>query len=311
MRILLPAQGRKGKNNWFWEIFRSNLGRFHDVIYYGPEYLIHYDPGIPLSEVCKLYQPPDLILVHLPQEKHILSDLHKITHIPKVYIMGDYAGLHSNHIGRYREDHKCHVFLNKYNFDMIFTHDKFVYYKLKERYPMFHIPFCVDTSVYYNKKLERDFDVAAMYAAKEKIYPDRRKVQNLIRKMVKEKHVNKLKNGHRTVRWDYIEYLNRAKIFVNNHKDWHIMGVKVFEATACGAMFLTDRIDFMDEYGYIDGEHLVVYKNFNDIEEKIKYYLKHDDEREKIAKAGMKYTVENYNMDKVIKNFTDEIERNI
>lgn len=301
MRILLPAQGRKGKNNWFWEIFRSNLGKYHDVIYYGPEYILSYQ-DIPVPEVYKMYQPADIILVHLPQEKSLLRGLEEITHVPKVHIMGDYAGFYAGpNAGRNKDDKKYHKFLDKHRFDMIFAHDKFIYYKLKDHYPMFHIPFCVDTSLYYNKDIERDHDTAALYSANPAIYPHRRKVQEILRA-----NFNCI-TGKNEVRWDYINHLNRTKIFVNNNEKWHILSLKLFEATACGAMFLTDRIDFMDEYGYEDGKHLVIYNNDDDMVQKVRYYLEHEDEREKIAEAGRMLTVEKYSMDAVIADFTNKV----
>ena len=47
---------------------------------------------------------------------------------------------------------------------------------------------------------------------------------------------------------------------------------------------------------YLD-RHLVVYDNFTDCMDKIKYYIEHNAEREKIAKAGHEYALEHHTFD--------------
>lgn len=54
---------------------------------------------------------------------------------------------------------------------------------------------------------------------------------------------------------------------------------------ACGGFLLTNYQDEIAEY-FVNGEELVIYSDLDDMCEKIKYYLEHDEERERIAKAG-------------------------
>ena len=62
----------------------------------------------------------------------------------------------------------------------------------------------------------------------------------------------------------------------------------MFEATACGAMLLTDRA----ENGLADlfhvGEEIIVYDGIDDLIELAGYYLEDNRERERIALNGMK-----------------------
>jgi spore maturation protein CgeB len=51
---------------------------------------------------------------------------------------------------------------------------------------------------------------------------------------------------------------------------------------------LTDKIKNGLEELFIDGKHLVTYQSLSDLMEKIEYYLKADEEREKIATRGQK-----------------------
>jgi hypothetical protein len=62
------------------------------------------------------------------------------------------------------------------------------------------------------------------------------------------------------------------------------------EVMMTGSFLLTNWIPIFDdlerEYGMIDGVHFVTYKTLDEMVEKAKYYLEHDEERQKIADAG-------------------------
>jgi glycosyltransferase involved in cell wall biosynthesis len=64
------------------------------------------------------------------------------------------------------------------------------------------------------------------------------------------------------------------------------LNMRVFETMAAGSMLLTDAApgSGLDEM-FDDGRHLVLYDD-DTLEEKVAYYLAHDDEREAIARAG-------------------------
>jgi spore maturation protein CgeB len=63
------------------------------------------------------------------------------------------------------------------------------------------------------------------------------------------------------------------------------INMRTFETLSTGSFLLTNWIPTLSEL-FKDGEHLVTYKTLDEMVEKAKYYLEHDDEREKIAKAG-------------------------
>lgn len=58
-----------------------------------------------------------------------------------------------------------------------------------------------------------------------------------------------------------------------------------FEAPMSGAFYLTEYVDELEEY-YEIGKEIVCFTDSRDLHDKIKYYLKHDSEREMISKAG-------------------------
>ena len=63
------------------------------------------------------------------------------------------------------------------------------------------------------------------------------------------------------------------------------VNMRVFEALASGALLITDEANGLEDL-FIDGKHLVIYHNDDDLLDLIEYFLEHDDERERIAAAG-------------------------
>ena len=61
--------------------------------------------------------------------------------------------------------------------------------------------------------------------------------------------------------------------------------MRIFEALSTGSFLLTNWIPTLGDL-FEDGKHLVTYKTLDEMVEKAKYYLEHEEEREKIAKAG-------------------------
>lgn len=79
---------------------------------------------------------------------------------------------------------------------------------------------------------------------------------------------------------------SQMKIMVNVSLRQDI-NFRVFETLACGAMLITDKIhnNGMEEL-FVDGKHLVTFETKEELVEKIRYYLEHEDERKAIARSG-------------------------
>lgn len=63
------------------------------------------------------------------------------------------------------------------------------------------------------------------------------------------------------------------------------INMRTFEAMATGSFLLTNWIPTIEEL-FEDGKHLVLYKSLDEMVDKAKYYLAHDEERERIAQSG-------------------------
>jgi len=97
-----------------------------------------------------------------------------------------------------------------------------------------------------------------------------------------------------TKRWVYA----RSKIILNNH----YLGVgpneRTFQALGMRRFMLTDWVPGMDELGFENYKHFVIYDGFNDLIDKIRYYIKNWMEREEIAEAGYKFVMKNHTYEK-------------
>lgn len=81
------------------------------------------------------------------------------------------------------------------------------------------------------------------------------------------------------------EVYSRSRI-VFNCAVGNEVNMRVFEAMASGSLLVTERVANGQSDLFEDGVHLVEYSGDSEMIEKIRYYLEHDDERERIASAG-------------------------
>ncbi len=79
--------------------------------------------------------------------------------------------------------------------------------------------------------------------------------------------------------------LNRGKIILNIHaEDFIDTETRVFEALGCRSFLITEKLS--KENPFISEAHLVETDDLSQMAEKIDYYLRNDDERDKIAACG-------------------------
>ena len=79
---------------------------------------------------------------------------------------------------------------------------------------------------------------------------------------------------------EYRELCSRAKIIINHHFPLDTTNMRDYQAPNFKVLILTDRTPFTP------GKDCVLYKDIDDLIEKIDYYLEHEDERKQIAEQG-------------------------
>jgi spore maturation protein CgeB len=112
--------------------------------------------------------------------------------------------------------------------------------------------------------------------------------------------LKKIVNGGQLRTAEWVKLFSTSKIVFHSHFQDPLKLVpnyqvnpRVFEALACGSFLLVD--DQKDiSYFFKNGEHLVIYKNINDLRAKVAYYLNNDDERKRIADSGRKEVLEKH-----------------
>lgn len=112
-------------------------------------------------------------------------------------------------------------------------------------------------------------------------------------------HNSRLYKSHHGEAWgkDMYKIFLQSKITVNRHIDVaenYANNMRLFEATGCGAMLMTDAKRNLGDIFSV-GREVVDYKSAGDLAAKIKYYLTNERERVKIAKAGQEKTLKEHN----------------
>lgn len=94
------------------------------------------------------------------------------------------------------------------------------------------------------------------------------------------------------------KYYSSCKILLNDHwedmKEEDFPSNRLFDALACGTFVISDKIPSADTI--FEGS-IVTYDDAEDLNEKIDYYLAHEEERVKLAQKGQKIVLENHTFD--------------
>jgi len=305
MKILLLAPDQITKTNWGHQLFRNEIARQHQVIFYGGGYFEHpYVRKKPISQVLKETKwKPDIILTHhLTAAKHYVG-LDQITNIPKVHICVDHRDL-KNDIARHAMLFADH----KYDLIIVRTMSEWNSLRMNPNVPekRAFLPWSVDTNIYYDMRKKRDIDVLNLGNMHPTAYPLR---EELREKLVSFKNI-KL-HTIRARHHNFVETINRSRMFVSANGFNGNMNQKYLESLACGTFFLTENPFDLNIYGLVPEENLDVFKNVEEVEEKVRYYIKNWRERREIAKRGMHLVRENHNNVVRVKEFTRILEEKL
>lgn len=106
------------------------------------------------------------------------------------------------------------------------------------------------------------------------------------------------------------KYYSSAKIVLNDTKplmrELGFISNRIFDATACGSLVISD---YMKEIEEIYGDSVPMYKTPEELVELVKYYLAHDDERERLAQQAQQITLKNFKSEKVLKQLGEIIQK--
>ncbi len=159
-------------------------------------------------------------------------------------------------------------------------------------YKYMHVP--KDPTIFNNPNKERDLDVVFSgsfgYGRDER----REVLQYLIDNGIKLTAGGSEGKDHFTTE-EYADRYKRAKIAISfsQARGKNVVNARPFEVMHCGAMLLEQKSPELAKL-YTEGEDYGVWITKEDLLEKIRYYLEHEEERCDIADSGHKKTQELY-----------------
>jgi len=307
MKILILGPNGINRKNWGHQLFLNTFARHHKCVYWGPDH-INYDSSLSIPQVIEKYGKPDLILTYLAKRCYPFKGLDKLGTIKRAHIEIDFF----NKTGKYRGQFgrpEYGKFYNEYKPQIIFAPVTTVLNGLIEHNicdKNFLLPFSVDSRIYKPLKLKKVIDVMAVFSSSAKAYPNRQKIQRIVQRMRGVKSVTR-----RILHSNHVNIINQSKIIITSNNLWQSLSMRYTEVLACQSFLLADKPEDFERFGFVDGNHLVIYNDLNDMVDKIKYYLSHNREREKIAKSGRNFVLKYHTTDVRVKQFTDIVRKEL
>jgi len=295
MKILLLSPNQVDRYNWGHQLFRNEIGCQHEVIYYGRGYK-DFNPNFNLEQIIKRKyknSQPDVVMTYGRRYTLPFKGIGEVENVIKINVAMDY--MRPDAMKNQNEMFKDH------KYDLLFGTTMIAINSLKENNVcerVHFLPFSVNTNIYKNLNLIKTRDVLIAFTIRDDIYPNRSKLKGILKKM----KVTKMDG--RPIRYKLVEAINKCKIIITSNNKWNSMSMRYTETLASGGFLLTDKPGDLDILGYVDKRHLVVYKDFRDFQDKIRYYLKNDKERNKIAKQGMNFVRTNHSCKRRVEEFT-------
>ena len=169
------------------------------------------------------------------------------------------------------------------------------------------IPKSYDENHLRNLHLDRDIELGFIGRIKTRIYRDRRP---FLERLVAE-------NGLQMLRTDpgeeYLQTLNRIKIFVSADIGFREYMAKNFEAMACGCMLFASRQGGLEEdsLGFVDMENVVLYDDIDDAQHKLAMLRDNPDLVRDIARKGEDFVRERHTLGSRVMPFVEAIRADI
>jgi len=95
---------------------------------------------------------------------------------------------------------------------------------------------------------------------------------------------------------DCAEIYAKSKISLNISMTDDI-NMRCFEILGSKSLLLTNWLPTIEELGFQDGINCALYKNLDEAIEKARYYIEHEDERDRVAQAGYEFVSSQHTID--------------
>ena len=298
MKILFLSPNQITKYNWGHQLYRNEIGRQHNVVYYGSGFP-KFNSSFSVKEIIKqIYgnNKPDLVMTYGWRYSKDFEGLGEIE-IPKAHILVDY--------GRPEGIPKQNNFFAKNKYDLIFVISKNAERLMAKNNPHIKtriIPFSVDTNIYKPLPIDKESIVLASFTTRSDVYPNRLKIVKAAKSLFPV-------YTKRIVHENLVKMINKCKVTVTSNNIFKSLSMRYTETMASGGFLMCDEPEDLKLLGFEDKKHLVIYNDISDFKQKLKYYMdpRHDIERNKIVKEGMNFVRTNHSCERRVKEMTQMI----
>ncbi|KOP68941.1 spore maturation protein cgeB [Bacillus sp. FJAT-18019] len=180
---------------------------------------------------------------------------------------------------------------------------------------VYHLPFAVNPNVFYPKHVPTSYQTDICFIGTA--YWNRVELMDHLAPVLKNKRVvisgwwwdrmkqydqlsDKIRLGDWMTPEDTATYYNGAKIVINHHRSSDddtinansrklkalSVNPRTFEISGCSTLQLSDSRHDMDQL-YSPGTEIEIYGSYGELMDKIDYYLRHEEERQRIALNGL------------------------
>lgn len=167
------------------------------------------------------------------------------------------------------------------------------------------LPHSVDTKVFRDYGKAKSIDVFSSGRSYKSIYPLRNRIKEVLAsakdlKFVMPEHAaDQLRKGKSPdelpIRQRYAQLISRAKILAFGASIYRYPVMKYFEGMACNTLVAAPIPRDARELGFTPGRNFVEIDEDN-FPDKIRYYLRNDEERDEISQRGMEMIVKKHDV---------------
>jgi len=250
-------------------------------------------PLVTIEEILKKVKGNfDLIFLYYPSPHFWVTNIEKSPFPTALYLMDTFIPLIKGQTG----------YANL--FDYVFSAQIDCVKKLKKdgHKNVFWSPFAFYPKIIKNHHLKKIHNIIFLGLNNPLHNPRRAIYLKLMEKIV----------GLKIIKGKYLEEL--AKVYsqskiVFNIPTFDDLNLRVFESLACQTLLITHKNQMGLNLLFKNNTHLITYSNIFDAVRKIKFYLNHDSEREKIAKAGYLEVQKNHTYEKRAREIFEKIKK--
>ena len=302
--------------------FTEALGRVHRIFRYGPD-LEGYNAQQTIHQVLDMCPfEPDLICFaagwEIESEEIPESDPHpnlqvSSVDIPSVMVLNK----------EYKKLDRKFQFIQDNDIKLVFTvHHNYSLWEEEVGVPFVHFPFAVDPSYFSHHNEPKRYDLGFSGRLQPRWDDIRARLKDhlYLRWPIKSPRYWRTKvfwaepDSNRILRYirpqqiqDYARLMNQSKIWISTPSPIGLIGTRYYEIMSSKTLMFCSKSGAYEGL-FKDGEHCVEFDlDLSDFEDKLFFYLNHEDERQEIIEKAHAHVLRNHTWVQRIEQFTNSV----